>query len=432
VKKFRITRQIVESGLVISLITVLFICPGFTKSSAANQQAATITSDNVSQLELGYVLPGYCGSFSPDEQYIHTLNGIYDVSTGQRSPLPHSMPMQFSPDSKLIAVFGEGVYEIDSGKFRFPISVNGTFSPDSSAIAVELDGVYDVKTGKLLLSSSGIGIFSPDSKLIAEAQDGVYVVATGERLFPITDWGHFSPDGKYIAVAHDGVYEVETGQRLFATPGIYGGPIFSPDGTSLVVADEGVYEVPSGHRRFALSRVYYPVFSPDGKLIAASMDGIYDARTGERIFEIQNTSTVLDFSSDGSLISIEDEGIYDATGKKLSSIFGRFSPSNDFLTRTIRVGPVQEPACIIYSISGHHWPYRSGMVRAKDDSITLLSKSPDGEYSSTASGELPVFARTSDNKWFEVILTDHYQSWVSASDVEIISMPEGIPIETLQ
>ncbi len=43
-------------------------------------------------------------------------------------------------------------------------------------------------------------------------------------------------------------------------------------------------------------------------------------------------------------------------------------------------------------------------------------------------GDLIVFARTADDQWYRVFEDGEDEGWVSAGDVTVISMPEGVPV----
>jgi hypothetical protein len=133
---------------------------------------------------------------------------VYEVATGvPRFVIQGGAPTQLSPDGTILLVEELAVYDMATAELLF---AKARPYPEMYAYAnlplLNYGYYQDV-------------IFSPDKTLLAIGGDGVYEVATGARRFAIQENVlSFSPDGALLAVA-DGVYEVATGERRFAIQG---------------------------------------------------------------------------------------------------------------------------------------------------------------------------------------------------------------------
>jgi hypothetical protein len=131
----------------------------------------------------------------------------------------------FSPDSKSLAVWHDGVYDVATGKKRFAIdSKEGastyttaplSFSKDNSLLYVSDGSAYDMQTGGVRFAMNGdtlaaigshkdimgdmIGV-SNDGRLISD-QSGVYDFATGIHL--ATGEANFPSSSNLITVSSE-------------------------------------------------------------------------------------------------------------------------------------------------------------------------------------------------------------------------------------
>jgi len=406
-----------------------------TPTSLANISAKNgflpITGANIT---LGYGVPGgggVCGNFSPDGTLIATYKGLYEVATGKKRfamPSDYNYGSVFSPDGKLLAIAKDGLYEIATGNKRFTFSSDDpTFSPDGSLLATN-NGVYEVATGNKRFSFSN-SVFSPDGSLLA-TNDGVYEVATGNKRFAFAKSNYplpvFSSDGTLLAIANNGLYEVATGNKRFAISNSEYPPVFSPDGSLLAIAKDGLYETATGNKRFSISS-YYPVFSPDGTMLALGFDGLYEVATGNKRFSISDEYQV--FSPDGTLLALAKGGVYDvATGQKRFTIAGDY-PSPNFSPDGTLIGASTDYACTLYGIPNNNWPIRMGLIHAIKVNIRRSPVTSADLLTSIQDSYLVVTARTVNNDWYQVDYGEG-TGWVASSIVEIVSMPDDLPVVT--
>jgi WD40 repeat protein len=407
-----------------------------------------ITSATIDEVELGYAHQGSCVGFSPNGNLlIVSGNGVldigygrvadigytvYDVATGERRFATQSpyTPV-ISPDEQLLALWRDGIYEVETGQLRFNISGHSpSFSPDSTLVAVGDDGIYDVVTGerRFAIAGSRTPLFSPDGSILAVGDDGVYDVATGQRRFMIAfNSIAFNPDGTLLAVTGEGIYRVSDGYRSGDLPGYdYYDPAFSPDG-SLLATHWGVRAVSTGDTLFRISGAGELAFSPDGALLASRADGIYKVSTGELIFEPNNNYSWFAFNQDGSLLAVTNDRIYDVVTWEPRFEQGDtyyFSPDGNTLAVTI------EDGCALYGLPEHPWPYRSGLIETAD--WVNLRRTPAGAIIHGVNGTYPAIARTPDDSWLKIKVNEEegvISGWVSSSVVRIVSLPSEVPIE---
>lgn len=396
------------------MILLVLLVSGFFTNVGAQTDLAPITPENINQLELGYALPG--GSIcelSPDGASVNTYDGLYDVMTGQpvfqmeqppyrvtfspdgtmmifksevydthtrqvvfSPPIEGEWGLIFSPDSSLLAVGGYGVVETDTWSKRIDIPDGAPikFSPDSKWLAV-WSTVYDIETGEAVFSfTPGTSIeFSPDSTLMATSI-AVFDTGTWEKRFDIAGNARFSPDSRLIVIFRDGIRETATGQYVAHHSDAidYGDFAFSPDGTMIAFGREGeMVQSTSNWEVLYTFDGFPPTFSPNGTLLATP-SGIYDAQNGELLFDFNLSGSQLSFNLDNTIL---------ATGQ------------HDF--------------CALYAIEGMSWPYRSALVYLDSGGI------------------YPVYATTPDGKWLRI--SEIF--WAAADDIDILSLPEGIPVE---
>ncbi len=159
---------------------------------------------------------------TPESQQDVMVLTVYDIPSrkslfqikkqnGKRLIFPYS----FSPDGKSLAIWQDGVYDVDSGKKRFSITgIDGNenllllapqtfdFSQDSSVLFVPNIGAYDLRTGQVRFTFGAVVATSSDGRLIGDrtgnTKGGVYEVATGARL--ADGWAHFQPNGNKVAI----------------------------------------------------------------------------------------------------------------------------------------------------------------------------------------------------------------------------------------
>jgi len=151
-----------------------------------------------------------------------------------------------------------------------------------------------------------------------------------------------------------------------------------------------------------------PSLSPDGTMFI-TRDGVYAAATCQPL-----TNT---FSS---YTAIEILGYWAIT-------YPAFNRDGTLLVGCTRLN---DGSYInnIYGLRDNPWPYRNGNIFADHPVNVREFPSTDSRVVTTIEGSYAVFARTADNSWFKV-RPDGYVFWVSASVVDVISMPEEVPVE---
>lgn len=294
----------------------------------------------------------------------------------------------FSNDSTLLAVGGHGVFDTATWQKRFDIPANSrvTFSPDGRWLLVGAD-VYDPQTGEIVHSFPGSPLypnFSPDGTMMADG-DRIFDTTTWQELYYVSDPAYFSPDSRYAVMRFRGVIDTSTGepaapQTQFSD---YSDFDISPDSKMIAFgSDEGtVQDMETGTILFGFEG-NPPAFNPES-LLLATISGVYETQAGTLLYEFPfgggPPDNFVEFNSDNTILGLRP------------SIFGGGGSY-----------------CALYGIQGTPWPYRSGLAVIKTKGIN------------------PVYATTPDRNWLRV----REQQWVPAADVEIIYLPDGIPIET--
>jgi WD40 repeat protein len=498
------------------VLAILFVLFSSSLSPVLYVQAsnfAVITNDNVSDLKLQAIIPGRCGPIvehdhlmltrinqvsiaayeiatgelryqieaplaqdailSPDRSLLAlegtdtTVAGIYEVSTGRRLLQVVGEDMAFSPDSSLVVVTQDGLYEIETGERRFTLpnlSYRATFSPDGTLLVADLD-VFDVQTGDFqyrlpLDPRSGelpVITFSPDSSSFLSSFDALYDAATGERRFSIFRYtGVFSPDSSLLVLSEDGLYDVKTGDQRFKVEG--DSPLFSPDGAFLVTGTSisnrqgSVYEVQTGTEEFSFYDEGQFFISPDSLLLATAA-GMYELPTGRYLYPIPYRPRYPGFSNDGSLFAAIG-GLYSSTTgtnrfavlppliapevnwtKAIFSDFDRltslyddvsaFSPYNTiFVAEIWNSGHVRD--CVLFTVSPN--PAR-GIIDIPIDINIRSAPNLSAAVTMTTTEELQtvvVLAKGgSDGGWYCIGI----EEWVSAEVVQPIFIPVNLPVE---
>lgn len=94
-------------------------------------KSATITLKTLS------TMPIRCDSFSLDGTLVSSYEGVYEVATGRKiMPVNDKQTViDFSPDSRLLAIPDKRVFDARTGQERYSISKTAQFSPDGKLIA---------------------------------------------------------------------------------------------------------------------------------------------------------------------------------------------------------------------------------------------------------------------------------------------------------
>jgi hypothetical protein len=147
--------------------------------------------------------------------------------------------LAFDADGKLLAVGGDGVYDVESGQRQFSVSgYSVAFSPNDKLLAVSGDGMYDIQNGEQRFKFASLNVmFSLDGKLIRTFYDTVYETETGVEIRTDSDFVKtFYPFYSMLTLDYS-VYDTKTGEQILTTnddwlisqPSI---PIIAVSGTS--------------------------------------------------------------------------------------------------------------------------------------------------------------------------------------------------------
>jgi WD40 repeat protein len=336
----------VSASLLIVVAASALLAPNLDLSPGSGTHSGGSSSS--SSESWGYTATGLAGhtkavtqaAFSPDGQLLAT-NGdddtirLYSVATGKPAgnPISPGGYVQFSPDSKYLAIMGEGpgrLWDVASGKVTKTLTgYQGltimAFSPDGHTLAVAgtlaadpFDNpihLVNVATGAELgrLSGPECGVqslaFSPDGKTLAASICGnpltvrIWDMATRKGTHVLTRAGYplvFSHDGTRIATGHSGskddkiqLWNVTTGQpTLSLAAGAESYPAaFNPtDGTLATIDKSGNAALwnNAGQQLVTFAKGAPVAFSPDGTYLALT-DGshgdvlLWNTRTRQKI-----------------------------------------------------------------------------------------------------------------------------------------------------
>ena len=284
---------------------VYFKVNHYVHDSAPDANVTILRPDFVAQLAPESQIDADRLSVRPDRNLLLIQRlGAFDLRTGLRQ-VDFLGFAGLSPDGALLAVPNTGLYDVRDWTLKLPLSVNTKveFSPDSRLFAVSGDGVFSAETGKRRFRISGsVPVFSPDGRWLAVERDGLYAIESGERSIEFGSAPfaapRFSPDSHWLA-AGGAVYDLTSGEKRFDMT-IRNAATFSPDSRRVVGAD-GVYELESGQRLFELNGAAAS-WSSDSSLVA-SVDGqVVDAATGSPLMAAIGQPT---FSPGGAWLSVD-------------------------------------------------------------------------------------------------------------------------------
>jgi hypothetical protein len=464
------------------LITTVVLCTiSLPHYSVAYNTSLRITADNIHEVAFGYALPGYCGSFSPNSSLMANQHGIHEIETGQKvfnfpgSSLDNVM---FSPDGRYIVIAKRHIYDVATQEMVIEFDSTVTFSPDGRFV-MEYDGIYEVGTWREVLTNLEKtssdhkirGVFSPDSRYFARAANGLYETQTGAQIFAsASSYVVFSPDSRLVAFNGDGLYETATGQRRFDLPEIdfkdahisgFSGIGFNADSTFVTWGEKGSYNVVTGDQPFDLSGVTY--FSPDGQVMLVAVDDHwngFDAVTGEKLFVLNSFRGPVHFIPDTHWVLIEFNGVYDAHNGTLHfplTGLNHFNTAGDLLMHDSGKGSAiynvataekvfngwgaqsfspdetlfvvsSFNSCSLFSLPDRPLPHSTGLIRTLTSSVNIRTRTDiNSQVINAGQGELVVVERMLDNSWFKVN-TGYDIGWVSATAVEVLYMPDEVPI----
>lgn len=168
-------------------------------------------------------------------------------------------------------------------------------------------------------------------------------------------------------------------------------------------------------------------FSPDQNYFAAFEFALYDLY-GRRIVAILPPNRDGSFSDDGSVLAVEDTFVIDVETGETNDLRGlepRFTLNNNLLVTQFG------DTCLIYGSPMNNWLYSGGSVRTMNNVTVNIRRSPSAEADIVGvnQGELMVFSRSPSSDWYKVNTFSELSGWVSASVVEIINIPENLPVE---
>jgi hypothetical protein len=457
-------------------IVIVLVFASISGIQPLSAQTTAITEGNI---QIGYIIPGICGSFSPDSTLLGIPQmGVYDLATGeQKFPFLVSAPQinieddrtEFSSDGRYVLVPGDGVYDVESGERLFTLWRDAIFSPDSRFVAImtENDAVqmYDLQQqavhfqiDRVATLGRNAASFSLDNRWVGISYKGVYDLATGEQVIRNgVGGGIFSPDNQYVmSGATGGVYMLPSGEQI-AHISIAAGN-FNSDST-LVAASEGVYSLPSGDKLFSIDHKK-SLLSPDGQYLLVDDDGIYRVDTWERVLDgefndfspdsqwaiVQGFSTgsttfvniesgqrqdlpfrsVRRFSPDVQLAINTGSDAYDLYTFKRRFVetgYGFFSPDGLYMV-VPEFGDNRQNYCVVYSMARDGWETRHTLVHAEQVNVR---ESPNEQASviGSGSGDWLVIDQTSDNQWHKVRGGRNLFGWAAASVLTVIHQPSS-------
>lgn len=419
-------------------------------SFSAQPTPEVITPDNLNQLQPAYYLPG-C-DFSPNGRFVWDHSRIYDLESGSivfssavnPEGTPPTAPFVFSPDGRFFAANADGVYDTASSENLFSIDSGSTaFSPDSQLAAVADDGVYDLQSGERLfgIGSDARGFlgtdiaFSPDGRLLVVEGDAVYDVRQGQRLFEIGGSGVFSPDSNWLYIRGGELFDTRTWDSRFIGADSGHSAVFSQNSQLIAVSGVGVLDVVTGVNQFPFGP-NPAVFSPDDALLAVRLVGVY--RVGEWDEVLSLTQPELRrghspfFSPDGDMFFAPADGVYETTNWErlldYAAYFGEMPPFAALSPDGTRLALYDDTFCTIYSPADDTLQQRFGVVIPLGAINVRQRPSTSGAVLSSTAMTLAVTGQNADASWFRVDYAGQ-AGWVSASAVEIVFLPDDLPVE---
>jgi hypothetical protein len=262
-----------------------------------------------------------------------------------------------SPDETLLAVAGDGVYQLSDRSLKFAFeepsgqrAYGAWFILDGSHVAVNGDGVYKVASGQRLLSLSAetnLVVFynSAYARTTSHGKDkmtqSLYDMATWEPVFPPFEFGISERLTR-------GFFQAD--EVMPAMPGIYihGDTVLTYDLTTLTA---NVYDFAS--QDLLYTRTFDGIFTvdPTNTYLAVSGEDIRTLRTNEVMLEDLPVFTPMGqgrtrFSTDGQLALVERENeavVYslpdgaELARLPLNLVWGEFKLSEDGQSLVINI-----------------------------------------------------------------------------------------------
>lgn len=370
-------------------LTVFWLLISMSVAQAQDNELQPVTASNIDRLTSMQVLDDTCIGFDKDESIIVTSSGLFDLTSGEPridsefvnlSADPEWSP--FSPNEQWI-ISVDGIYAAATGERVFPLAdsqVFIAFSEDGSLM--HIDGItYSTETWEqvdpILIAdfeffvdlesnryiwrdfTSGNGIptyLSSQGNYWVHVVDGMYRTDTGEKIdLPtplqnpvVLESGVFSPNDLIFFVYDDTrglttAYRTQSFEKAYELPVTIGrqGRLsvpFSADGLFFGVTGDAVYQAYTGER--LLEVLGTPVFGD--KLVAVYPGGVFELFSGEKRFDVPQNVGEMRFSADSSLLyagtNIPEILIYDVqTGEIVQSLNGNvltISPQEHFLALT--------------------------------------------------------------------------------------------------
>jgi hypothetical protein len=167
-------------------------------------------------------------TFSPDDRIIGGGQAIADTTTGETVlEFEQRLPTFFTPDSKYMALQGDGVYDLSSMTRLFILGDTGAaVSHDGQYVASQLTGWFRLPDDELVRIDDSAGdayyysppLFSPDDQFVAFDGDGIYSLVSGRKVLDYPhDFVGFAPERGVILVA----LEDEGGCAMIGDSGAY-------------------------------------------------------------------------------------------------------------------------------------------------------------------------------------------------------------------
>ncbi len=389
-------------------------------------------------------------ALSPDGRYLAVMNdGVYDLSTSEKlfaiagkDTTYHSVP-KFSSNGQYLAVVGDHLYHVPFGEPIISIPSKErevySFSPDSSLIAITGQGVYETATGNFKFFIDGFTFgdedleFSPDGKYLTVTIDGIYDVNTGARLIDMSAGASFSPDSQLVVVGKKGLYTLDPFEKVMDLSAYYT-VIFDPSGTRIIAGTSAgrslhFYDAETQKLLFTFDGYGIPLFNTENQWIFFNRN-LYDMQEGTLLLEDK-------LIEDGPLPLHPSEplfasyfGVFDLN--RLESVpvniyyaqNKSFTPGGTFLVADISTSRGRR--CMVYGIKGNPWPMRHGI--ASPNLNIYIRNAPNGNVVGNTGSILIVqgYSTLFDKDWYLVGDDEWVASWV----VDISYLPEDLPYIT--